>query len=473
MIERTVRFALTQTMFVVMGLVVFIIGGVIAFNRLPIEAFPDVSDTQVNVIALFPGRAAEEVEKQVTIPIEVAMSGMPNMVRLFTHTQFGLSFMMITFDDKPSDKEARQQVFERLRGIDLPSGVDVGVAPLSTAIGEIYRYRVRGDHLHARELREIEEWVVEKKLKQVAGVADVVSMGGAIKQYEVNPDLGRMRDMKITLSQLFGALSRANANAGGGAVTQGRQQFLVRSLGSFRSSADIERVVVGENGKGVPILLRQIASVAVNGAPVQGLVGQNDTDDIVNGIVLMRKGENPSVVLSGVKHAIDELNTRGLPLGVQIVPYYDREWLIQKTLHTVFGNLVEGALLVTAVLLLFLGNLRAALIVASVIPLALLSTFIGLTFLGLPANLLSLGAMDFGIIVDGAVIVVENVFHRLGMLGDEEQHDPQSGAKRSSAQSSRSAGRRFFRCSSSLLRISRSSRCSATRDVSLRRWPFR
>ena len=213
MIRRIVRFALTQPVFVVLGVVFFIMGGSIAFKNLPIEAFPDVSDTQVNVIALHPGRAAEEVEKQVTIPLEVALSGMPNMVRMFSHTQFGLSFIVITFNDKPSDKEARQQAFERLRGVDLPAGVQADVAPLSTAIGEIYRYRLQGDHLNPRELREIEEWVVEKAIKQVAGVADVVSMGGAIKQYEVNPDLARMRDSKITLSQLFAALSRANANA--------------------------------------------------------------------------------------------------------------------------------------------------------------------------------------------------------------------------------------------------------------------
>ena len=423
MIRRIVRFALTQPVFVVLGVVFFIMGGSIAFKNLPIEAFPDVSDTQVNVIALHPGRAAEEVEKQVTIPLEVALSGMPNMVRMFSHTQFGLSFIVITFNDKPSDKEARQQAFERLRGVDLPAGVQADVAPLSTAIGEIYRYRLQGDHLNPRELREIEEWVVEKAIKQVAGVADVVSMGGAIKQYEVNPDLARMRDSKITLSQLFAALSRANANAGGGAVPQGRQQFLVRSLGSFRSSADIERVVVGDNGKGVPVLVRDVASVRVASAPVQGLVGQDQTDDIVNGLVLLRKGDNPSEVLNGIKKTVVELNARGLPVGVQIKPYYDRQWLIDRTLHTVFGNLVEGALLVTVVLLLFLGNLRAALIVACIIPLALLSTFIGLTFLGLPANLLSLGAMDFGIIVDGAVIVVENVFRRLGNLSDEAQHD--------------------------------------------------
>ncbi len=423
MINRIVRFALTQPVFVVLGLVLFVLGGVIAFINLPIEAFPDVSDTQVNVIAQYPGRAAEEVEKQVTIPIEVAMSGMPNTVRMFTHTQFGLSFMMITFNDKPSDKEARQQVFERLRGIDLPAGVEPDVAPLSTSIGEIYRYRVKGDHLSSRKLREIEEWVVEKAIKKVPGVADVVSMGGALKQYEVNPDMAKMRDAKISLAQMFSALSRSNANAGGGAVSQGQQQFLVRSLGTFRTSADIAQVVLGGNGKGVPILVRDVAVVKEANAPVQGLVGQDDTDDIVNGLVLMRKGENPSELLKGIKQTISDLNDHGLPPGVQLKPYYDRSWLIEKTLHTVFGNLIEGALLVTFVLLLFLGNLRAALIVACIIPLAVLSTFVGLTFLHLPANLLSLGAMDFGIIVDGAVIVVENVFLRLGSMSDESQRN--------------------------------------------------
>lgn len=420
MINRIVRFSLTQPVFVVLGLVFFVLAGSLAFKNLPIEAFPDVSDTQVNIVALYPGHAAEEVEKQVTIPIEVAMSGLPNSVRMFTHTQFGLSFMMLTFNDKPTDKDARQLVFERLRGIDLPSGVEPDVQPLSTAIGEIFRFRVQGDHMSPRQLRELEEWVIEKALKKVPGVADVVSMGGAIKQYEVNPDLARMRDAKITLPQLFSVLSRANANAGGGAVEQGRQQFLVRSLGLFNTSADIGRAVVGDNGKGVPILVRDIATISEANAQVQGVVGQDNADDIVNGIVLMRKGENPSDVLKGVKQVITELNANGLPLGVQIKPYYDREWLIEKTLHTVFGNLIEGALLVTFILLLFLGNLRAALIVAVIIPLAVLSTFLGLTFLGMPANLLSLGAMDFGIIVDGAVIVVENVFLQLGHLSEEQ-----------------------------------------------------
>lgn len=423
MLNRIVRFALTQPVFIVLGLVIFLIAGIISFVNLPIEAFPDVSDTQVNIVALYPGRAAEEVEKQVTIPIENAMSGMPNVVRMFTHTQFGLSFMMITLNDKPSDKEARQMVFERLRNVDLPDGVEPDVAPLSTSIGEIYRFRLKGDHLTARQLRETEEWVVEKALRKVPGVADVISMGGAIKQYEVNPDLAKMRDQKITLNQLFTAMSRANANAGGGAVTQGSQQFLVRSLGTFTSSTDLERVVLGDNGKGVPVLLRDVATVHESGAPLQGLVGQNEVDDIVNGLVVMRKGENPSDVLVGIKNTINELNADKLPAGVEIKPYYDRAWLIDKTLHTVFGNLVDGALLVSLVLFLFLGNIRAALIVACIIPLAVLSTFLGLTILHMPANLLSLGAMDFGIIVDGAVIVVENVFSRLANLSDAQQNN--------------------------------------------------
>jgi len=413
--RRLIEYSLKQPLFVLLATVVFVIGGAVAFNNLPVEAFPDVSDTQVNVIALYPGRAAEEVERQVTIPIETSLASAPNVVRMFSHTQFGLSFIILTFNDKPSDQLVRSQVLERLRGIDLPEGVQPELAPLSTAIGEIFRFRLRGDGLTSQELRTLQDWVVEKQMRQVQGVADVVTMGGSIKQYEVNPDLAKLRDYKITLAQLFTALQRANANAGGGAVTQGRQQYLVRSLGSFRTSADIGQVVVTEV-KGTPILVRDIATIRVAGAPPQGLVGQDDVDDIVNGIVVMRKGENPSLVLAGLKEKIAYINGTVLPKGVEIVPYYDRSWLIEKTLKTVFSNLVEGAMLVTLILFLFLGNLRAALIVAVVIPLALMATFLGLTLVGIPANLLSLGAMDFGIIVDGAVIVVENIVRKLSEL---------------------------------------------------------
>ncbi|MGZ5083467.1 MAG: efflux RND transporter permease subunit, partial [Usitatibacter sp.] len=419
MIRRIVHFSLHQPLFIFLGAVIFAVAGVIAFEQLPVEAFPDVSDTQVNVIALYPGRAAEEVERQVTIPIETALSSVPHVVRAFSHTQFGLCFMILTFDEKPNDQTVRQQVLERLRGLDLPPGVEPDMAPLATAIGEIFRFRLRGDHLTSQELRTLQDWVVEKQMRLVPGVADVVTMGGTMKQYEVNPDLAKMRDYKVTLAQLFTALSRANANAGGGAVTQGRQQFLVRSLGSFLSSADIGQVVVAEN-KGTPLLVKDIAEVRVGSAPPQGLVGQDDADDIVNGIVVMRKGENPSRVLAALKEKIEYINAKVLPKGVAIVPYYDRSWLIEKTLRTVFTNLTEGAMLVMLVLFVFLGNLRAAAIVAAVIPLSLLATFLGLTWVGIPANLLSLGAMDFGIIVDGAVIVVENIVRKLGNLTPEE-----------------------------------------------------
>ena len=417
MIKRIVQFALYQPLFVFLGMVLFVGGGIVAFKALPIEAFPDVSDTQVTVITLFPGHAAEEVEKQVTIPIEVALSGVPNSVRVFSHTQFGLSFIILTFNDKPTDYFARQQVIERLRGVDLPAGVEPSLAPLSTAIGEIYRYRVKGDHLDSRELRTIQDWTVVRQLKSVPGVADIVSFGGLIKQYEVQPSLVRMKDYKVTLQQLADALAKSNSNAGGGYVEHGRQQFLIRGLGLLSSIDDIGDVVVAQRN-GTPVLVKHVAQVTISAVPRQGIVGQDDNDDVVTGIVLMRKGENPSLVLAALKDKIVQLNSRILPRGVKIASFYDREWLIGKTLTTVFSNLVEGALLVSLVLFLFLGNLRAAAIVALVIPISLLATFLGLTFVGIPANLLSLGAMDFGIIVDGAVIVVENIFRKLSEARD-------------------------------------------------------
>jgi cobalt-zinc-cadmium resistance protein CzcA len=412
MIRRIVSFALYQPLFIALGLSVFIVAGAFAFKNLPVEAFPDVTDTQVTVIALQPGRAAEEVEKQVTIPLEVSLSGLPGAVRMFSHTQFGLSFVIITFDDRYNGYFARQQVVERLREVDLPDGVQAQLAPFSTAIGEIYRYRLKGEGASPRELRTYQDWVVARQLRFVPGVADVVSLGGLVKLYEVRPDLARLRDYKITLSQLSGAVQRGNANAGGSYVEQGRQQYLIRGIGLFTGPEDIENVVVAERN-GTPILVKQVARVEVGAVPRQGVAGQDDDDDVVTGVVLMRRGENPAEVLKLVRAKVAELNDTGLPGGINVVPIYDRTWLIDKTLTTVFSNLVEGALLVAVVLWLFLGNLRAAAIVAVTIPLALLATFLGLTFIGIPANLLSLGAMDFGIIVDGAVIVVENVFRHL------------------------------------------------------------
>lgn len=417
MIRRVVSASLYQPLVVLLAVVVFICAGLFAFKNLPVEAFPDVTDTQVTIITLYPGRAAEEVERQVTIPLEVALSGIPNAVRLFSHTQFGLSFMVVTFNDKVTDYFARQQVTERLRSAELPNGVQPELAALTSAISEIYRYRVRGDHLNATELRTLQNWVMERQLKSVPGVADVVSFGGLIKTYEVQPDLLKMREYKITLEQLSQALGKSNSNAGGGYVEHGRQQYLIRGIGLLRSAEDLELVPVAQFN-GSPILVRDIARVAIGGVPRQGVAGQDAEDDIVYGMVLMRKGENASVVLQAVKERIDEITRTQLPAGVTIESFYDRSWLIGRTLKTVFTNLLEGALLVGVVLYLFLKNMRAAAIVASIIPLSLLGTFLGLTWIGIPANLLSLGAMDFGIIVDGAVIVVEHIFHRLQLLPD-------------------------------------------------------
>lgn len=416
MIKRIVSFALNQPLYIWLGLVLFVGSGLAAFHSLPIEAFPDVSDTQVSIITLYPGQAAEEIEKQVTIPLEVGLAGLPSAIRMFSHTMFGLSYLIITFDDNVDPYFARQRVLERLQNIDMPPGVNPEMGPLSTAIGEIYRYKVDSNHMNSMDLRILQDWVVERQLKQIPGVADVVTIGGPIKQYQVHPDLAKMRDYQVTLGELFSAIERANANAGGGPVELGSQRFLLRGIGLLKSSADIGKIVVAEN-EGVPVLVQDIADVEVSSPPRQGIMGEGENDDVVSGIVMMRKGENPSVVLEAIKEKVAALNQSGLPRGVTIIPYYDRSWLIGKTLHTVFGNLRDGALLVTAVLFLFLGNLRAAGIVALVIPLALLATFLGLTWAGIPANLLSLGGMDFGIIVDGAVIVVENVFRKLGENG--------------------------------------------------------
>ncbi|MDB6017875.1 MAG: heavy metal efflux pump, CzcA family [Pedosphaera sp.] len=412
MIKRIVSFALYQPLFLLLLVLLFIGAGIFAFISLPIEAFPDVGDIQVNVITLYPGRAPEEVEKQVTTALEVALSGLPHSVRMFSHTQFGLSFIMLTFDDQVNDYFARQQVLERLQGVDLPPGVTPQLAPLSTPIGEIFRYRLKGDHYSSRDLRTMEEWVVERQLKMVPGVADITTIGGLVKQYEVNPNLGKLRYYNLTLQQLFTALGRGNANAGGSYVNRGEQQYLIRGIGLLRSPEDIGNIVLASHN-GTAVRVKDVGEVTVSAVPRQGVVGQDENDDVVTGILLMRKGENPSNVLKDVKARVQLLNDSILPKGVQIVPYYDRAWLINTTLTTVFKNLLEGAILVSIVLFVFLGNLRAAAIVAIIIPLALMATFIGLKLRGISANLLSLGAMDFGIIVDGAVIVVENIFRKL------------------------------------------------------------
>jgi len=423
MIRRLISVALHQPAYIGLLLVLFVAAGIAAFSSLPVEAFPDVTDVQVTVITLFPGHAPEEVEKQITIPLEIGLSGLPHAVRLFSHTQFGLSYIIVTFDDDANDYFARQQVLERLQGVDLPNGVQPQLAPLSTAIGEIYRYRVAGKGVSPAELRSVQDWVVVRNLKMIPGVADVVSFGGFVKEYDVIVNTARMKSYNVTLQQVFTALGRGNANAGGSFLERGEQQYLIRGIGMLRSSDDIGAIVVAEHG-GTPLLIRDIADVTIGTVPRQGIVGQDGDDEVVSGIVLMRKGENPSEVLAAVKARVAALNASILPRPVRIVAFYDRTTLIDTTLRTVFRNLLEGALLVTIVLYLFLGSLRAAGIVAIIIPLSLLATFIGLRVRGIPANLLSLGAIDFGIIVDGAVIVLENVYRHLA-----ERPDPHRAPK--------------------------------------------
>ncbi|MBM3372145.1 MAG: efflux RND transporter permease subunit, partial [Betaproteobacteria bacterium] len=370
---------------------------------------------------------AEEVEKQVSLQIEVALSGLPHAVRVFSHTQFGLSFTVITYDDDAEIHTSRQQVAERLRGLPLPDGVEIRMAPIATPVGEIMRYRLRGDGRSTTDLRTLQDWAVERSLRQVPGVADVVSMGGFIKQYELRPDTEKLRAHRLTYQNLQEALARGNSNAGGSYVAQGTQQYAIRGIGLLSSAEEIGQIVVATRPGGTPILIRDLAEIHVGALPRLRTVGQDYDDDIVTGVNIMRRGENPSVILASVKQKITELNERGLPEGVQIEPFYDRTWLMDKTLKTVFRNLLEGAILVSLVLYIFLSNLRASLAVVVVIPLALLATFLGLKIMGVPANLLSLGAMDFGIIVDGAVIVIENIMHRLAMRGenmsDEERRE--------------------------------------------------
>src|SRR5215470_7825395 len=274
MIKRVVSFALHQPLFVVLMTILFIAGGWAAFSNLPIEAFPDVSDLQVNVITLQPGRAPEEVEKQVTMPIETVLNGLPHLVRMFSHTQFGLSFIMLTFDERTTDSQSRQQALERLTTADLPPGVQPQLAPLSTAIGEIYRYTLTGGGYNTRDLRTLEDWVVERNLRAVPGIADVVPYGGRIKTYEVNPNLARMRYYGISLQQLSTALGRGNANVGGSKVTQGSQQYLIRGVGLLRSPEEINKIVITAHN-GTPVLVQDMAEVSVGNVPVEGITAQD------------------------------------------------------------------------------------------------------------------------------------------------------------------------------------------------------
>lgn len=412
MIAQLLRAALHQR-FVVLLMGLSLIGmGFWAFSQLKIEAYPDISDTQVVVISLFPGRAAEEVETQVTIPIERALNAVPNVIARRSRTIFGLSVVELTFDYGTNDYFARQVVLEKLRDADLPDGVSPSLGPLSTPIGELYRYELTGGGLDPMQLRELQDWVVTPRILQVPGVADIVPFGGLVKQYQIQVDPLALSKYNLKIDDVLNAVKANNENAGGALLDNRQQSMVVRGVGRVQSVGDIENIIITAVG-GVPILVKDLGTTSVGPAPQTGIFGLNDAVGGVEGIVLMRRGENPSEVLKGVAAAIQELNETALPKGVKVSPFYDRTELVNNTLHTVSRTLMEGLVIVVGVLLLLLGSVKAAVLTAITIPLSLLFAFVCMHFTGIPANLLSLGALDFGIIVDASLVMVEHVLHTI------------------------------------------------------------
>ena len=411
MIARLLRLALDQRFLALIAAVALVVFGVWSFTQLKIEAYPDISDTTVDVITVVPGLAAEEVEQQVTIPIERALNSVPNVISRRSRTIFGLSSNELTFEYGTNDYFARQVVIEKLREASLPKGLTPTLAPMATPIGELFRYSLEGGGLDSRQLRELQDWVVYPRLLQASGVADVVPFGGLVKQYQIQIDPLALEKYRLSLSDLATAVEESNQNAGGALLDNREQSLAVRGVGLLKSTADIENSVVAEN-KGVPVYIKDLGKVSLGAAPPTGIFGLQEHTGGVEGIVLMRRGQNPSEVLTRVHEAVDELNSTALPPGVKMNVIYDRTELVNNTLATVAKTLLEGLLIVVFVLLLFLGSFQAALLTAITIPLALLFAFGCMYLTGIPANLLSLGAIDFGIIVDGSLIMVERVLHK-------------------------------------------------------------
>jgi cobalt-zinc-cadmium resistance protein CzcA len=419
MLEKMVAACLSSRLAILVATLLVAIWGIYAFQGLTIEAFPDPTDTQVQVITLNPGQPAEEMERQVSIPIERVVNGMPGLARVRSINLFGLSYVTLTFRDGVDAYFARSQTLERLRMAELPEGIKPELGSHSTPIGEIYRYTLESPSGDPLELRTLQDWVVRPRLLQVDGVADVVSYGGLQREIEVRPDPVAMTAKRLTLGDLEDALRRSSLNASGGMLERGAEQFVIRSEGMFSELEDIGRVAVGTRG-GTPIFLSDVAAVRVGWAPRQGIVGRGGNKDAVQGIILMRRGENPSGVLERVRARVKEIN-EVLGDRARIDPFYDRTELVDTTLSTVGRNLLEGALLVVFVLFVFLLDLRAALIVASLIPLSLLCAFLYLRSRGMTANLLSMGAVDFGIIVDGAVVIMETIVLRMAGRDHRDQ----------------------------------------------------
>ena len=421
-LKKVIAFSLINKYFILAASVVLVIFGVITFRDMPIEAFPDVTNTEISVITQWPGRSAEEVEKFVTIPIEIALNPVQQKISLRSTSIFGLSYVKLIFEDKVVDKDARAQVFGLLNNATLPAGLLPSVQPPTGPTGEIYRYTLESKIRDSRELKTMQDWVVDRQLRSVPGVGDVVAFGGKTKTYEIKVDPAKLNNLGITALDVSTAVQKSNINIGGDVINQNDQAFVVRGIGLLNDINEIKNIII-ENINGVPVLVNDVATVEISNVPRLGFVSRSnglidstgkrivtDNKDVVEAIVLMRKGENASEVVKAIKEKIEKLNTSVLPADVKIVPYYDREDLITYATHTVLHNLVEGILLVTLLVSLFMFNWRTTLIVSIIIPMSLLFAFICLHLMGMSANLLSLGAVDFGIIIDGAVVMVEGMF---------------------------------------------------------------
>jgi cobalt-zinc-cadmium resistance protein CzcA len=416
MIERLIAWCLARRLLVVGMTLAVCVAGMYAFQMQPVDAYPDISAQQVLIISAHPGRAPEEIERQVTVPIELAMGSVPNVTVIRSRTIFGLSIVGLVFDEGVDKYFARQRVQERLASITLPEGVQPELGPLATAYGEIYRYELKSDRGHSiTELRTLNDWVVIPRLMRTPGIAEVANFGGFEKQYAVKLMPGRLERYGLTLDDVVSGIQTNNANAGGSVLRRGDMSFVIRGRGTLIDERDIESAVVNTIA-GTPIYLRDVAEVELDHRIPAGIFGMNERPESVEGIVLMRRGENPSIALKLVRDEMDELNAQVLPKGVKIDPFYDRQFLVDSTLHTVTHSVVTGVALVLLVLLAFLGSPAMALLVVATIPFSLLFALVLMYLTGIPIGLLSIGAIDFGILVDGAVIMADNIGHHLSKL---------------------------------------------------------
>lgn len=420
-IKQIIAFSLKNRLFIFLATLILIIAGVIAFEKIPIEAFPDVTNTEITIITQWPGRSAEEVEKLVTIPIEVAMNPTQKKTSVRSTTVFGLSVVKIIFDDDIDDPFARQQVNNLIRGVSLPEGAEPDIQPPTGPTGEIFRYTLKSAAKTAQELKTIQDWVIERQFLGVPGVGDVVSFGGEVKTYEIKVNPVKLASYGINPLDVYNAASKSNINVGGDVIVDNSQAYVVRGIGLINNAEEIGNIIV-DNVNGTPILVKDVADFGVSSLPRLGQVGRDRQNDAVEGIIVMRKGENPSEVIKRVEQKINYLNEKVLPPDVQINTFYNRDDLIHFATHTVLHNMMEGIIFVTVIVFVFMADWRTTVIVAIVIPLALLFAFICLRLKGMSANLLSMGAIDFGIIIDGAVVMVEGIFvlldrkaHELGM----------------------------------------------------------